>query len=225
MRHSLVARRPQLVQNGINVSAEKNSGAGFAHQHRVAAGPEAARLAIAPSTRETGPMITRRHLLGAGAAGALAATLGGRRQALAQQRNLGRNRLVLLGTRGGPRITDAKPSPAANLIVWNNVPYVIDTGYGATFKLVEAKFPLPALRYTFITHRHPTTMPSSGCSSTTPGRPACRRRSTPMARQGCARSRKDSGTPTSSTSTPASSTKAGPTCASWLTCTNIPRGR
>jgi ribonuclease BN (tRNA processing enzyme) len=31
---------------------------------------------------------------------------------------------------------------------------VIDTGYGATFKLVEAKFPLPALRYTFITHHH-----------------------------------------------------------------------
>jgi ribonuclease BN (tRNA processing enzyme) len=31
---------------------------------------------------------------------------------------------------------------------------VIDTGYGATFKLVETKFPLPALRYTFITHHH-----------------------------------------------------------------------
>src|SRR5262245_9161252 len=101
-----------------------------------------------------GSMITRRHLLSAGAAGALAGALSGRRQGLAQQRNLGRNRLVLLGTRGGPRITDYKPSPAANLIVWNNVPYVIDTGYGVTFKLVEAKFPLPALRYTFITHHH-----------------------------------------------------------------------
>ena len=67
-------------------------------------------------------MITRRHLLGAGAASALAATLGERREALAQQRSLSRNRLVLLGTRGGPRITDYKPSPAANLIVWNNVP-------------------------------------------------------------------------------------------------------
>ena len=44
--------------------------------------------------------------------------------------------------------------PAANLIVWNNIPYVIDTGYGVTFKLVEKKFPLPALRYTFITHHH-----------------------------------------------------------------------
>jgi ribonuclease BN (tRNA processing enzyme) len=98
-------------------------------------------------------MITRRHLLAGGGA-VLAGTVAGRRAATAQQRNLGANRLVFLGTRGGPRITDYKPSPAANLLVWNNVPYVIDTGYGATFKLVEAKFPLPALRYTFITHHH-----------------------------------------------------------------------
>jgi ribonuclease BN (tRNA processing enzyme) len=99
-------------------------------------------------------MMTRRHLLLAGAAGALTTALDAQRPASAQQRDLGRNRLVLLGTRGGPRITDYKPSPSANLIVWNNVPYVIDTGYGVTFKLVEAKFPLPALRYTFITHHH-----------------------------------------------------------------------
>jgi len=99
-------------------------------------------------------MITRRHLLGASAAIAGAAAAGGLRPATAQQRNLGPNRLVLLGTRGGPRITEYKQTPAANLIVWNNVPYVIDTGYGATFKLVETKFPLPALRYTFITHHH-----------------------------------------------------------------------
>ena len=61
---------------------------------------------------------------------------------------------MFLGTRGGPRITGATPTPSASLIVWNNVPYVIDTGYGVSFKLVEAKFPLPALRYTFITHHH-----------------------------------------------------------------------
>src|SRR5262245_66585866 len=97
-------------------------------------------------------MITRRHWLGAGAASALAATLGGRREALAQRRDLGRNRLVLLGTRGGPRITDYKPSPAANLIVWNNVPYVVDTGYGVTFKMVEAQFTLPEYSFTFIIH-------------------------------------------------------------------------
>jgi hypothetical protein len=127
-------------------------------------------------------MITRRHLLGVSAAMAGAAALRDPRPAIAQQRNLGANRLVLLGTRGGPRITDYKQTPAANLIVWNNVPYVIDTGYGVTFKLVETKFPLSALRYTFITLITPITTPNSGSSSTTRGRPVCRRRSTPTAR-------------------------------------------
>jgi hypothetical protein len=67
-------------------------------------------------------MITRRHLLAASGAIAGAAALHDPRPALAQQRNLGANRLVLLGTRGGPRITEYKQTPAANLIVWNNVP-------------------------------------------------------------------------------------------------------
>ena len=68
---------------------------------------------------------------------------------------MGPNRLVLLGTKGGPAIRAGyRPSPSANLIVYDGVPYVIDTGYGVSFKLVEAKFPLPALRYVFITHHH-----------------------------------------------------------------------
>ena len=104
-------------------------------------------------------MVTRRHLLAASVG--LAATalhqpfsLG---VALAQQTgpNLGPNRLVTLGTRGGPAIrTGFTPSPSANLIVYDNVPYVIDTGYGVSGKLVESKFPLPQLRYVFITHHH-----------------------------------------------------------------------
>jgi ribonuclease BN (tRNA processing enzyme) len=69
--------------------------------------------------------------------------------------SLGPNRLVLLGTRGGPAIrTGYIPSPSASLIVYDNVPYVIDTGYGVSFKLVEAKFPLLSLRTIFITHHH-----------------------------------------------------------------------
>ena len=68
---------------------------------------------------------------------------------------IGPNRLVTLGTRGGPAIrTGFTPSPSANLIVYDNVPYVIDTGYGVSGKLVELKFPLPQLRYVFITHHH-----------------------------------------------------------------------
>jgi ribonuclease BN (tRNA processing enzyme) len=68
--------------------------------------------------------------------------------------NVGPNRLVLLGNKGGPAIRGYAPSPSSNLLVWNNVPYVIDAGYGVTFKLVDAKFPLTALRYIFITHHH-----------------------------------------------------------------------
>src|SRR5258708_4411867 len=67
---------------------------------------------------------------------------------------LGPDRLILLGTKGGPRIAGYVPSPSANLLVYGDIPYVIDAGYGATFKLVEAHFPLPQLRYIFITHNH-----------------------------------------------------------------------
>lgn len=67
---------------------------------------------------------------------------------------LGPDRLVLLGTRGGPAIEGYIPSPSANLIVYKNMPYIIDAGYGATFKLIEAGVPLRRLRYVFITHHH-----------------------------------------------------------------------
>ena len=101
---------------------------------------------------EPGP--SRRGLLG-GSAGLAAATLLGGRRALAQAAPaLGPDRLVLLGTKGGPAIRGYTPSPSANLLVVAGVPYVIDCGYGATFKLVDAGFPLPRLRYVFITHLH-----------------------------------------------------------------------
>src|SRR5947199_7306299 len=93
----------------------------------------------------------RKFVLGAalGAGAALAPTY-----AWPQQPSLGRDRLVLLGTKGGPRVTSYAPTPSANLIVYRNVPYVIDAGYGVTFKLVEAGLPLPEIRYVFITHHH-----------------------------------------------------------------------
>src|SRR5689334_6947024 len=102
-----------------------------------------------------GSMITRRAILGASAA-ALTASLAARRtSAQGGPVNLGPNRLVTLGTKGGPAIrVGFKAAPSANLIVYDNVPYLIDTGYGVSFKLVEAKFPLDALRYVFITHHH-----------------------------------------------------------------------
>ena len=96
---------------------------------------------------------TRRKVL-IGAALGLAAALARPTLGRAQPPGLGRDRLVLLGTKGGPRITGYAPTPSSSLIVYRNVPYVIDAGYGVTFKLVEAGLPLPALRYVFITHHH-----------------------------------------------------------------------
>lgn len=64
------------------------------------------------------------------------------------------DRLVLLGTQGGPFVRSYRQTPAANLIVYKNIPFVIDTGYGVTFKLKEAGINLATLKYIFITHHH-----------------------------------------------------------------------
>lgn len=64
------------------------------------------------------------------------------------------NRLVLLGTQGGPLVRSYRQTPTANLIVYNNLPFVIDTGYGVSFKLRDAGINLSTLQYIFITHHH-----------------------------------------------------------------------
>ena len=64
------------------------------------------------------------------------------------------NRLILLGTQGGPFVRSYNQIPSANLIVYKSIPFVIDTGYGTTFKLKEAGLNLPTLKYIFITHLH-----------------------------------------------------------------------
>ena len=64
------------------------------------------------------------------------------------------DRLVLLGTQGGPLIRSYKQTPSANLIMYKSIPFVIDTGYGTTFKLREAGVNLSTIRYIFITHLH-----------------------------------------------------------------------
>lgn len=97
---------------------------------------------------------TRRDLIRTSAAAICGAVFGCRSVSTQERVSLGNNRLVLLGTRGGPFISGYSPSPSANVLVYNGVPYVIDTGYGVTFKLIEAGVPLARLRYVFITHHH-----------------------------------------------------------------------
>jgi ribonuclease BN (tRNA processing enzyme) len=62
-------------------------------------------------------------------------------------------RLILLGTGGGPR-PRATSSASAQVIVSNNVAYVIDCGDGVARQLALARVPLPTLRHVFITHQH-----------------------------------------------------------------------
>jgi len=62
-------------------------------------------------------------------------------------------RVVLLGTKGGPRIAEGR-SNSSTLILINDVPYVVDCGYGTSKQLIAAGVALNRLRYIFITHHH-----------------------------------------------------------------------
>jgi ribonuclease BN (tRNA processing enzyme) len=64
-----------------------------------------------------------------------------------------RTEIVLLGTKGGPRIGGARKNPATLLKI-GGVPYVIDCGYGVSGQLLKAGVVLETLRYIFLTHMH-----------------------------------------------------------------------
>jgi ribonuclease BN (tRNA processing enzyme) len=99
--------------------------------------------------RNPQPTNRRQFLLGAGAV-ALSARLNPR--AFAQQN---RTRIILLGTKGGPTLTTKTGrSNAATLLLINEVPYVIDCGYGVSRQMIAASVSLDRLRYIFITHHH-----------------------------------------------------------------------
>jgi ribonuclease BN (tRNA processing enzyme) len=73
------------------------------------------------------------------------------RSALSQQKKP--TRIILLGTKGGPRVAEDR-SNAATLILINDVPYVVDCGYGTSRQLITAGVALNRVRYIFITHHH-----------------------------------------------------------------------
>ena len=62
-------------------------------------------------------------------------------------------RIILLGTKGGPRVAEGR-SNTATLILINDVPYVVDCGYGTSKQLINAGVALNKVRYVFITHHH-----------------------------------------------------------------------
>lgn len=66
-----------------------------------------------------------------------------------------RTRIILLGTKGGPSLsTRTARSNASTLLLINNVPYVVDCGYGVSRQMISAGVSLDRLRYIFITHHH-----------------------------------------------------------------------
>jgi ribonuclease BN (tRNA processing enzyme) len=91
--------------------------------------------------------MTRRDFL-AGLAGAAASAGAGGASPQAK-----RTRLILLGTAGGPRPRKAR-APAAQVVVVNDLAYVVDCGNGVARQMVFAGVPLASLRHVFITHHH-----------------------------------------------------------------------
>jgi ribonuclease BN (tRNA processing enzyme) len=66
-----------------------------------------------------------------------------------------RTRIILLGTKGGPTLANRTGrGNASTLLLINEVPYVIDCGYGVSRQLMNAGVSLDRLRYIFITHHH-----------------------------------------------------------------------
>ena len=63
-------------------------------------------------------------------------------------------RVVLLGTKGGPRVGEAGRSNPSTLIMINDVPYLVDCGYGTSKQLIAAGVALNRVRYILITHHH-----------------------------------------------------------------------
>ena len=94
---------------------------------------------------------TRRQFLSGAAKLAISCALL-RNVTFAQARNS--TRLILLGTKGGPRVGEAGRSNPSTLLLINDVPYLIDCGYGTTRQLINAGVDVNRLRYIFITHHH-----------------------------------------------------------------------
>ena len=64
------------------------------------------------------------------------------------------DRLVLLGSKGGPALRPGGPWPSSSLLELGGRNIVVDSGLGVTRGLVDAGISLKALDLIFITHLH-----------------------------------------------------------------------
>jgi ribonuclease BN (tRNA processing enzyme) len=96
------------------------------------------------------PHNRRAFLLGASSFAVAGLALRRTAQGQAQKRT----RIILLGTKGGPSVGKSGRSNPSTLILINDIPYVIDCGYGVSRQLISAGVSLDRLRYILITHHH-----------------------------------------------------------------------
>ena len=64
------------------------------------------------------------------------------------------DRLILLGTKGGPAVRPGGPMPTASLLWLHGQPIIVDCGLGVTRAAVNAGLDLRQLSLIFITHLH-----------------------------------------------------------------------
>lgn len=95
-------------------------------------------------------MINRRNLLSTFGVGVLANTLPASLFAAQSETN---TKVILLGTQGGPNFNLQRGETASMLLV-DNVPYLIDCGYGAKRAILAAGVNFLNLSTIFLTHLH-----------------------------------------------------------------------
>ncbi len=84
------------------------------------------------------------------------------------------DRLVILGSKGGPAIRPGGPSPTSSLLELGGRTIVVDCGLGVTRGIVDAGIPLKRLDIILITHLHSDHVLELGPLVHTPGRQASR---------------------------------------------------
>lgn len=92
----------------------------------------------------------RQFLVGAGSLAAAALL-----PKLSLAGNETKTRLILLGTKGGPTVSrPGGRNNSSTVILIDDVPYLVDCGYGVSRQMISAGISLNRLRYIFITHHH-----------------------------------------------------------------------
>ena len=67
---------------------------------------------------------------------------------------MSKNKVVLLGTKGGPRMEKGLSWSTCSVIEVDGHPYIVDCGLGVTRQFVEAVYSLSQVDNIFITHHH-----------------------------------------------------------------------